>query len=273
MDTRHGWIAACVSLAAGPAIAAQASPGPDISGMWQKGPLALFQPVNGFAPAVRPGDPKFNERDPFSPLRGDAANPNLQPWAAEAVKKYAEAEAGGHHIPTPQEVCRPSGVPMVLTLPGPMEIVQTPREVTFIYQRDGQVRHALLQPSHSRIAKPSPYGESIAHYEGDTVVVDTIGMTGDTPVDLFGTPHTEDIHVVERYRIVGQGDRARLQVQIAVDDPKAFKQPWGGVLFYGGLVGSRWAGQTELEEETCAENNRDFGGADYPIPVAARADF
>ena len=154
-----------------------------------------------------------------------------------------------------------------------MEIVQTPREVTFIYQRDSQVRHVLLQPAHSRADRPSPYGESIGHYEGDTLVVDTIGITAGTPVDLFGTPHADEMHVLERYRIVGQGDRARLQVQIAVDDARTFKQAWGGFLLYGRLAGSRWAGQTELEEETCAENNRDFGGADYPIPVAARADF
>lgn len=118
-----------------------------------------------------------------------------------------------------------------------------------------------------------PYGESVGHYEGDTLVVDTIGMTADTPVDLFGTPHSEDIHVVERYRVTGEGNRARLEVRITVDDAKAFKKPWGGVLSYGRTANSRWAGQTELEEEVCAENNRDFGNGRYPIPVASTLDF
>ncbi|HEX5281238.1 MAG TPA: hypothetical protein VFW28_14265 [Micropepsaceae bacterium] len=273
MNFRHVPVVAGLTLIAAAAFAEPSSPAPDISGLWQKGPLALLQPVDALAPAVRPSDSKFNERDPFSPLRGDAGNPNLQPRAADAVRKYAEAEAAGRHLPTPQEVCRPSGVPMVTTLPGPMEIVQAPREVLFIYQRDSQVRHVLLQQDHSRNLRPSPYGESIGHYEGDTLVVDTMGMTADTPVDLFGTPHSGEMHVIERYRLAQQGDRARLQVQIAVDDPQMFKRPWGGMLAYGRLAGSRWAGQTELEEETCAENNRDFGGTDYPIPIAARPDF
>jgi hypothetical protein len=257
------------------ASAQPVSPPPDFSGLWQKGPLALFQPVEGMAAAVKPLEPTFNERDPFSPLRGDSSNPNLQPWAAEAVKKYADAERAGadHHIPTPQEVCRESGVPMVLTLPGPMQIVQTAREVTFIYQRDGQVRHVLLNQMHTAAGTPTAYGESVGHYEGDTLAVDTTHMTANTPVDLFGTPHTEDMHVTERYTIVGKGDRARLRVQIVVDDPKTFKKPWAGVLTYGRTAGSRWAGQTLLEEEVCAENNRDFAGGDYPMPVASRADF
>jgi hypothetical protein len=265
---------AAVLLVSADASAQQVAPTPDFSGIWQKGPLALFQPVDGMAAAVKPLESTFNERDPFSPLRGDATNPNLQPWVADMVKKYADAERAGadHHIPTPQEVCRESGVPMVLTLPGPMEIAQTPREVTFVYQRDGQVRHVLLNQTHTA-ARASVYGESIGHYEGDTLVVDTTRMTANTPVDLFGTPHTEDMHVTERYTVVGQGDRARLRVQIVVDDPRAFKQPWAGVLTYGRTAGTRWAGQTMLEEEVCAENNRNFAGGDYPVPVAPRADF
>lgn len=271
----HGLALAAFLLAGASAPAQQSSSPPDLSGLWQKGPLALFQPIEGMAAAVKPVDPKFNERDPFSPLRGDAANPNLQPWAAEAVKKYADAEAAGadHHIPTPQEVCRESGVPMVLTLPGPMQILQTAREVVFIYQRDGQVRHVLLNQTHSGLKTLTAYGESIGHYDGDTLVVDTTNMAANTPVDLFGTPHTEDMHVIERYTMAGQGDRARLRVQITVEDPKAFKTAWAGVLAYGRTAGSRWAGQTLFEEEVCAENNRDFAGADYAIPVAARPDF
>src|SRR5579871_5696283 len=116
MGGRVGGAFACICLTLVPALAQQPSPVIGIGGLWQKGPLALLQPVDGLAPAVKPSDPKFNERDPFSPLRGDAANPNLQSWVAEAVRRYAEAEAAGRHIPTPQEVCRPSGVPMVTTL-------------------------------------------------------------------------------------------------------------------------------------------------------------
>lgn len=107
-----------------------------------------------------------------------------------------------------------------------MQVLQTADKVTLLYQRDGQVRHVFLDQPHSTMVHRSPYGESVGHYQGDTLVVDTIGMTADTPVDLFGTPHSEDTHVVERYRVTGEGNRARLEVRITVNDTKAFKEPW-----------------------------------------------
>ena len=214
----------------------------------------------------------LDPRDPNRLLRGEYTDPNLQPWAAEIVKKYADAELEGAeaHIPTPQEVCRPSGVPGVMTLPGPIQL-QTPEQVTILYQRDHMVRTVYLHQRHSAQPAITPYGESIGQYEGDTLVVDTIGLRGDTPVDLFGTPHTNAMHVVERYRAIGGGQK--LEVTITVEDPNTFKQGWTGVLAYGRTPNSRWAGQTLLEEEICAENNRTFHDGTYPIPVAEGPGF
>jgi hypothetical protein len=264
-----------VSVGLFPVAPASAQPSvPDFSGIWQKGPLAEFQPIAGFETAVKPIGGPLNERDPFRALRGDHTHPNLQPWAAEVVKKYGDAELAGpaHHIHLPQEVCRPSGVPNVHTLPGPMEILQMPGKVVILYQRDQQVRRISLNQQHVPVTRPTPYGQSVGRYEGDTLIVDTIGMTADTPVDLFGTPHSEEMHVIERYRVTENG--GKLEVQITVDDPKAFKKPWSGVLSYGRTANSRWAGVTMLEEEVCAENNRDFASGAYPIPTASGpADF
>jgi hypothetical protein len=260
-----------VSLMIEPAQSQQVSP--DFSGFWQKGPMQEFRPIPGEAAAVPSIDGALDERNSYQPLRGDYRHGNLRPWAAEVVKKYSDGELGGSatHIPTPQEVCRASGVPMVLTLPGPVQFLQTPTRVTILYQRDHQVRRIYLNEPFHAMTRPSPYGQSVGHYEGDTLVIVTIGQSADTPVDLFGTPHTEEMRVTERYRVIDNG--ARLEARVRVEDPKAFKQPWSGVIVYGRLPGSRWSHVTALDEEVCAENNLEVDGRPYPIPTETRSPF
>jgi hypothetical protein len=145
-------------------------------------------------------------------------------------------------------MCKPSGVPDVFTLIGSMEMLQGKNEVVFLYQRDNQSRHVYLNQQHAMNREPSYYGDSIGHYEGDTLVVDTIGMNDRTATDRFGTPHTRALHVIERYRIVNDGKT--LQDIFTVDDPGAFTTIWSGVLNY------RRARVQKVEEEVCAENNR-----------------
>src|SRR6202030_2200190 len=93
-----------------------------------------------------------------------------------------------------------------------------------IWQMDHQVRHVYLNVPHSANPKPSWYGESVGHYEGDTLVVDTISMNDKTFVDNYGTPHTTQLHVAERFRMIDGGKT--LEVNIKVDDPGAFTMPW-----------------------------------------------
>ena len=116
---------------------------------------------------------------------------------------------------------------------------------------------------HSANPKPSWYGESVGHWEGDTLVVDTVGLNAKTFVDNYRTPHTEKLHVVERYRLVQDGKV--LEVNLRVEDPDTFNQPWSAIQRY------RQVRQGPLEEEPCAENN--VALFDYGIPVAAKPDF
>ena len=99
-----------------------------------------------------------------------------------------------------------------------------------IYSGDEQVRHVYLDVPHSANPKPSWYGESVGHYEGDTLVIDTIGLNDKTFIDNFRTPHTEKLHVVERFRLVDGGKV--MQVNITFDDPDAFYQSWSGIQRY-----------------------------------------
>ena len=92
-------------------------------------------------------------------------------------------------------------------------------------------RHVYLTDRHSPNVKPSWFGESIGHYEnGDTLVVDTIGLNTRTFVDSYRTPHTEQLHVVERFRIVDGGKA--LEVNVHVEDPGAFTMPWNAMQRY-----------------------------------------
>jgi hypothetical protein len=219
------------------------------------GPLTV-DPAHPFVPNGRGAQPTFRI--------ADLSNPNLRQWAKDIMKKDNDEVVAGKIAYTPGSSCRPAGVPAILLVGGPYFFVQTPREVVMIVQGDHQVRHVYMNVPHSANPKPSWYGESIGHYEGDTLVVDTIGQSTKTFVDNFRTPHTEKLHVVERWRLVDDGKQ--VEVRIVVDDPDTYNQPWQATRRFRRV-------QTSLEEISCAENNLNFGLFDYHIPVADKPDF
>ena len=198
----------------------------------------------------------------------DLSNPILQPWVKEELRKVNERALTATVMFTPKERCWPIGVPGFLLYPvTPIYFVQTPKEVVMIWEEDHMARHVYLTDKHSPIVEPSWFGESIGHYEnGDTLVVDTIGLNTRTFVDSFRTPHTEQLHVIERFRIVDGGKA--LEVNVRVDDPGAFTTPWNAMQRY------RRVEQGPMREAVCAENNANFFNYDVePIPQAAKPDF
>jgi hypothetical protein len=125
-----------------------------------------------------------------------------------------------------------------------------------------QVRQVYLDMPHSESPKPSWYGESVGHYEGDTLVIDTIGQNDKSFVDNYRTPHTEKLHVTERWNLVENGNV--LEVRIRVEDPDTFYEAWSGIQRFRRV-------QEPMTEEICAENNQHL--FDYHIPVADKPDF
>jgi hypothetical protein len=109
----------------------------------------------------------------------------------------------------------------------PMYFVQGPKEVVMILTSFNDVRHIFLTDKHSPNVKPSWYGESIGHYEGDSLVVDTIGLDDRTWIDGFGTPHTKQLHVIERFHLIEDGKV--LEANVHVEDPGAFTMPWDAI--------------------------------------------
>lgn len=200
-----------------------------------------------------------------TPRIGNDTNPLLTPWAAAIMKKTRESIVAGAPPFDPSERCWPPGVPNILSYGvASMYFLQSANEVTIVYERGQIARHVLLNRPHSANVKPSWHGESVGRYEGDTLVVDTIGLDDRSVIDTFNVPHTTALHVVERYRIVGN----HLQVALTVEDPGAFKQPWSASKTY--VVGT----ETGMEEVVCQEAGEErFSSQVVPMPVAAKADF
>jgi hypothetical protein len=229
---------------------------------------AVFAPVAGQLPPIT-NDPAH----PFVPngVRAqptyriaDLSNPNLKPWVKEHMAKDNDEVLAGKIAFTARSSCMPAGVPgfMAYGGPTPLYFVQTPKEVWMIFSGDHQVRRVYMDVPHSEHPKPSWYGESVGRYEGDTFVVDTIGQNDKSVVDPYRTPHSEKLHVVERWRIVDDGKM--IELIFTVEDPDAFYQPWSGMRRYRRV-------QEAMAEDVCAENNQHL--FDYHIPVANKPDF
>ena len=199
----------------------------------------------------------------------DLNNPNLKPWVVDELRRYNDKVFAGEIGTTPRWSCLPGGVPgFSIFVVEPVFIVQGPKEVLLIYSGNHEVRHVYLDVPHSAKVKPSWYGESVGHYEGDELVVDTIGLSTKAVIDNYHTPHTEDLHVIERYRLIDGGKQ--LEVNLTVDDPGAFNAPWKAVQHY-----RRADGRGPLPETNCSENNVDFFGLKgfAPSPTSDRPDF
>jgi hypothetical protein len=228
-------------------------------------------------PQSGPGPVTYEKNHPYVPNGfgkqvtfriADLTNPILKPWAIEKMREQNVLAAAGKRAYEARANCRPGGVPgfLVMGRVNPLYFVQGKNEVVFINEGGPEVRRALLDVPHSAHPKTSPYGESVGHYEGsDTLVVDTIGLSDDTYVDNYRTPHTTQLHVIERFRVTEGGKT--LLVTIQVEDPGAFNMPWSArQIYHRTRTGA-------MEETICAENNIAFDASVSEIPKADKPDF
>jgi hypothetical protein len=271
---------ACALLALWPAPAgAQSKAVPDFFVNSETG----WRPIGDdfLPPPSGPGPVTFDKRHPYvdngaarrsrtQPTYrvADLGNPILQPWAVEEMRKANEEVLAGKVPFRPRESCYPGGVPgfLVYNLAFADRFLQTAKQVTIINPGGPELRRIYLDVPHSAQVTPSWYGESVGHYEGsDTMVVDTIGITTKAFVDNYRTPHTDRLHVVERFKLTG---RDQIEVLITVDDPGAFTMPWSAIQRF------RREQPGRMEEAICAENNiNPFEFKVVPIPQADKPDF
>jgi hypothetical protein len=231
----------------------------------------FLPPESGPGPVMsakeRPYVPNGGGRQPSYRV-ADLSNPILKPWAVERMKKANDEVLAGKVPFITRERCWPAGVPgfTVYTRVQPIYFLQSAKLVVILNELNAQFRNIWLDVPHSAHVTPSWYGESVGHYEGDELVVDTIGLNDRTFVDNYRTPHTDQIHVVERFRMIEGGNT--LQSIVKVDDPGAFNMPWSAL--------QRWRRVDRLvTEQICAENNFDFFNyySGTPLPHADKPDF
>ena len=223
--------------------------------------------------AVSTVDPNFGHivgRQPTVRI-ANSKDPILKPWAAAAVQATNDEILQGKR-PAPfwaQSRCWPGGVPGQLNYAfEPMYFIQKPGEVWMIWQRDHMVRRVYLNRLHSANVTPSWFGESVGHYEnGNTLVVDTIGLSTTLSfIDNFRTPHSEHLHVLERFTLSPDGKM--LTAIVRAEDPDAYNAPITMMRQWFKLE------QPEMLEVVCAENNSDYFHQNlYPIPEANNSDF
>jgi hypothetical protein len=223
-------------------------------------PLPTKQdPAYAYVPNNVGGQPTFR--------MADINNSNLTQFAREALKKANDDVLAGKPMWSRSARCWATGVPAFLLTPvQPMFFIQTQRQVTIIAQHDNDVRRIYMNVPHSESPKPSWYGESVGHYEGDTLVVDTIGLNDKTFIDNFRTPHSEKLHVIERFRLA-EGGRF-LDAEVFIDDPRVFLKPLH-------VTKRSRRVQATLAEWRCVDgemNNPFTDGAD-PLPTAQQPDF
>lgn len=310
-------IALFASTLAFSAHGAQTISVPDMSGAWGHLVIPPFEPpLSGPGPVmntVRVGSAEVLTNNPenkgqgasrlvsnFAQLVGDFTNPILKSEAAEIVRQYGVLARAGTLTPMPSNLCRPNGVPFIFWNLG-MQMIQEPDKVTLLYVNDHEVRHVRLNAQHPQKVTPSWYGDSVGHYEGDTLVIDTIGFKKGphSMIDQYGTPFSDALHIVERYRLIdnetAQTMEARadkdgrdldrsdsgiardpayrgkaLLLEFTVEDSGVFTTPWSATITYRrpSLPVGGWP------EIVCADSPYGyFPGGRADIPVAEKSEF
>lgn len=273
---------------------------PDLSGHWSRTNFNLEQPDTGpkiISNTLRKPDGTI---DDDTARLGDPTNPILTPLAARILREHGELSRTGKAISDPHNQCWPEPPPFALSIQVELLLLQTKNEVTLVYVNGQVVRHIRLNATHPARVTPSLEGDSVGHFEGDTLVVDTTSIKPSPwpVVDRYGTPHSDQLHVIERYRLIGGAEAAAamrkhrrtfttddaiprfgiygaefdkdlskkgLQVEVTVEDPKMFTTPWKGFVTY--RPADNWP------EMTCAESATTSAGVESHLPTATKPDF
>jgi hypothetical protein len=270
---------------------------PDFSGLWGRNAFNFEPLLTGPKPVTnreRLTDGTANR----TVQAGDYTNPILRPGASKIIEQLGEMARSGDPHPDPSNQCQSYPPPFAFSMQLGLQMLPAEDHITILYNQDDQVRRVWLNRAHPQHLTPTPMGDSVGHYEGDTLVVDTVGVAIGprhlAMIDRYGTPHSTALHVVERYRLIDseaakeaaerqiRDDGPRLEAAVLVDpkypgpglqltftveDPNIFTTPWSAVVTYRRTIGP-WL------EQICAEGLQDYYAGRAPfLPVAGKPDF
>lgn len=273
---------------------------PIFSGLWAHEFIGFEPPSSGHGPIRNLSRVPSGQADINRPA-GDYSDPILKPEAAAILKAHGEISLSGNNFQQPANVCGPQPMPYVLWQQE-IQLLQSSDHLDIHYMSDHQVRHVRLNSQHPAHVTPSWSGDSVGHFEGGTLVIDTVGVkaTPSSIADYIGTPQSEAVHVIERYSLIDYeagleawkiaekenvlltADRPiadgiaidpdyrgkALQLEFTVEDPNVTTVPWSARSTYRKASG-QWL------ERVCAENTAALhhivnGPA---IPTADKPDF
>ena len=206
---------------------------PDLSGIWQR-------PRRG---GGIPGTPGTAANAPRNGI-AEGVEVLFQPWAEALYKARADNNSKG----TPSERCLPHGITKAVSVPEPFKIVQTQDLLVILLEEFNHYRQVFTDGRRvPQNRTPTWLGYSVGRWEGDTLVVETVGFVDDTWLDFRGHPATDALRIIERFR---RADFGHLEIQFTIDDPKAYVKAWTVAMSFDLLP------DTELIEHIC-ENEKD----------------
>ena len=231
------------------------------------------RPTQGNQPAANPPAQQGMRRGPAPPVQGPAHDPHdltgiwnarrgyggdsyvgsapeFTSWGEEQFKKAKSSNGGQYTLQETNDPvitkCYPPGVPRIYLQPFPLQIVQTPKEAVILYEYDHTVRHVFTDGrKHPEDLTATYMGDSIGRWDGDTFVVDTVGFNDKSWLDRAGRPHSDQLHVIERFQRMNQND---LEIDITIEDAKALAKPWN--VHLGFQLRPDWT----IQEQVCADN-------------------
>ena len=209
-------IAAALACAMGSAAAAT----PDLTGVWiNDKPVDMLKAADGGAPPLKPEAKAIYDQHRAAAARGDRS--------FDGVPR-----------------CLPPGLPRLMLMKQPFEILQREKTVYFVYQINRLPRRIYMNESLPQDPDPLYLGYSVAHWDGNALVIDTVGFNDSTLLDNAGLPHSDALHLTERYELAPDG--AHLRAHFTIDDPMTFTKTWTARAEFVRKPGY------ELREDVCA---------------------
>ena len=174
------------------------------------------------------------------------------PWGAAEWKNYDAAE--GDYTGS----CLPFGMTRSINTPEPMQIMQSDAYLAFLFEQNSWFTVVPLDGRAHRSGIPTWFGDSVGRWEGDTLVIDTVNFNGKTRLDTVGHPHSDQLHLTQRF---SRPDLGHLSYEVIVDDPKTFTKPWKNVRTL--TLRPDW----EMMEYSCEENNKSLWEGRIKVPT------
>jgi hypothetical protein len=219
-----------------------------------------YQPPAGPAPRTHAGKVDFSGlwEKPYVPdMTKDGRNQKGMPelpftaWGEHEWKIYDAAE--GDYT----GACLPFGMTRSMNTPEPMQIIQNDKYLAFLFEQNSWFTVVPIDGRAHGNGIPTWFGDSVARWEGDTLVIDTVNFNGKTRLDTIGHPHSDQLHLTQRF---SRPDAGHVSYEVTVDDPKTFTKPWTNTRTF--ILRTDW----EIMEYSCEENNKSLWEGRIKVP-------